>query len=66
MKMEGPWKIVVFGAIAIVGISGIVEAMPYARESLGDLAIDITVLAGAMGISVLIARFVRTKSSQGN
>jgi hypothetical protein len=56
MKMEGRWSIIVWLAIAVVGISGIIEALPHASESVSDLAIDAAILAAVIGISALLAR----------
>jgi len=56
MKMEGRWAIVVWVAIAVVGISGIIEALPQASESARDLAIDAAILALVMAVSALLAR----------
>jgi hypothetical protein len=56
MKMEGRWAIVVWVAIAVVGISGIVEALPKASESVHDLAIDAAILGLVMAVSALLAR----------
>ena len=56
MKMEGRWAIVVWVAIAVIGISGVIEAFPHASESVRDLAIDAAILAAVMGISALLAR----------
>jgi threonine/homoserine efflux transporter RhtA len=56
MKMEGRWAIVVWVAIAVVGISGIIEALPHASESARDLGIDAAILALVMAVSVLLAR----------
>jgi hypothetical protein len=55
MKMEGRWGFIVLAFIALVGISGIVEALPHASESVLDLAEDAGILAVAIGISVLLA-----------
>ncbi len=44
MKMEGRWGIVILVVIAVVGISGIIEALPHASRSVGDLAIDAAIL----------------------
>jgi len=56
MKMEGRWTVIVWAAIAVVGISGIIEALPHASESLRDLAIDAAILALVIAISALLAR----------
>ena len=64
MKMEGRWKVIVWAAIAIVGISGIIEALPHASESVGDLALDAGILMVVAGASVLIARKVKGRSPQ--
>jgi hypothetical protein len=56
MKMEGRRAIAIWAAIAILGISGIIEALPKARKSVQDLAIDAAILALAMGVSALLAR----------
>ena len=64
MKMEGRWKVIVWAAIAIVGISGIIEALPHASESVEDLAFDAGILVVVAGASVLIARKVKARSPQ--
>jgi hypothetical protein len=56
MKMEGRWAVVVWVAIAVIGISGIIEALPKASESARDLAIDAAILALVMAVSALLAR----------
>lgn len=56
MKFEGRTKILVFAIIAAVGVSGIVEALPHASESAGDLLIDAAILAAIVIVSVLLAR----------
>ena len=61
MKMEGRWAIIVWVAIAVVGISGIIEALPHTSESVSDLALDAIILAAVMGISALIARQIRAR-----
>jgi hypothetical protein len=65
MKMEGRWAVVVWVAIAAVGISGIIEALPHASESVRDLAIDAAILAAVMGISALLARRFGTRWKAG-
>jgi hypothetical protein len=56
MKMEGRWTVIVWVAIAVIGISGIIEALPHASESLRDLAIDAAILALVIAVSALLAR----------
>ena len=56
MKMEGRWGIVTLVVIAVVGISGIVEALPHASESVGDLAIDAAILALVIAVCLLLNR----------
>ena len=65
MKMEGRWAVIVWVAIAIVGISGIIEALPHASESVHDLAIDAAILAAAIGISAILARRFGTRGKAG-
>ena len=62
MKMEGRWGIVVLVVIAVVGISGIIEALPHASESVGDLAIDAAILALVIAISVALARLFGSRN----
>jgi tellurite resistance protein TehA-like permease len=57
MKFEGRTKILVFAIIAAVGISGLVEAIPHASESIGDLLFDAAIVAGIILISALFARW---------
>ena len=64
MKMEGRWAVIVWVVIAAVGISGIIEALPHASESVSDLAIDAVILAAVMAISVLITRQVRARRAR--
>ena len=61
MKFEGHWKFIVWAVIAVVGISGIIEALPHASESVADLAEDIAILALAVAVSVLLARKFGTR-----
>jgi putative Mn2+ efflux pump MntP len=56
MKKEGHWRIIVFAVIAVVGVSGIVQALPRASESVTDLAEDAAILALVIAVSVLLAR----------
>jgi hypothetical protein len=56
MKMEGRWTVVIWAMIAVIGISGIFEALPHASESVVDLAEDAGILAIAIAICVLLAR----------
>lgn len=56
MKMEGRWGILVLVVIAVVGISGIIEALPHTHESVGDLAIDAAILALVIAVCVLLNR----------
>jgi hypothetical protein len=65
MKMEGRWTVVVWVAIAVLGISGIIEALPHASESVSDLAIDAAIMAAVVGISALLARRFGTKGRAG-
>jgi hypothetical protein len=55
MKMEGRWAVIIWVAIAVVGISGIIEAWPHASESVSDLALDLAILAVVVGISAVLA-----------
>jgi hypothetical protein len=64
MKMEGRWAVIVWIAIAVVGISGIIEALPHASESYSDLALDAIILAAFMAISVLIARQIKARRAR--
>lgn len=61
MKMEGQWRIVVFVVIAVIGISGIIEALPHASESAMDLAEDAAILGLVIAVSVLLARRFGTR-----
>ena len=61
MKMGGRWTVIVWVAIAAVGSSGIVEAWPHATESVSDLALDVAILAAAIGISAVLARRFGTR-----
>jgi hypothetical protein len=65
MKMEGRWTVVIWVAIAVVGISGIVEALPHASESLQDIAIDAAILGLVVAVSALLARRFGTKGKTG-
>jgi hypothetical protein len=62
MKMEGRWAVIVWVAIAVVGISGVIEAWPHASESVSDLALDIGVIAAVVGISAILARRFGSRS----
>jgi hypothetical protein len=61
MKMEGHWKVIVWAVIAVVGISGIIEALPHASESAMDLAEDAAILALVIAVSALLARRFGTR-----
>lgn len=61
MKFEGHWKFFVWAVIAVVGISGIIEALPHASESVADLAEDAAILALAVAVSALLARKFGTR-----
>ena len=61
MKMEGRWTVVIWVAIAAIGVSGIVEALPHASESAQDLAIDAAILALVIAGSALLARRFGTR-----
>ena len=56
MKMEGRWAVIIWVAIAVLGISGIIEALPHASESVQDLAIDAAIVALVIAVSALLAR----------
>ena len=56
MKMEGRWGIVALVVIAVVGISGIIEALPHTHESISDLAIDAALLALVIAICLGLNR----------
>jgi hypothetical protein len=57
MKFEGRTKIIVIAIIAVVGISGIIESLPKARESVGDLLFDAAILAAVILVSLLLTHF---------
>ncbi len=65
MKMEGRWAVIVWVAIAVVGISGVIEAWPHASESVSDLAFDVAILAAVIGISAILARRFGTRGKAG-
>jgi hypothetical protein len=65
MKMEGRWAIVIWVAIAVVGISGVIEAWPHASESVSDVALDVAILAAIAGISAILARRFGTRWKAG-
>jgi hypothetical protein len=50
--------------LAILGVSGLIEALPRAHESTGDLLIDAGILALIIAVSVVFAniRAARRKS----
>ena len=56
MKMEGRWAVIIWVAIAVVGVSGVIEAWPHASESVSDLALDVAILAAVVAISAVLAR----------
>jgi hypothetical protein len=56
MRFEGRTKYLVIAIIAVVGISGIIEALPHAQESASDLLLDAGILALIILVSVLLAR----------
>jgi len=55
MKFPTGWRLVVLVLIAVIGIDGLIEAVPKASESTNDLLIDGAVLLGVVLISVLLA-----------
>jgi hypothetical protein len=59
MKLKGRWMIVAITLIAAIGVSGIIEALPHASETAGDILIDVSILAAVMALSVLAARRFR-------
>jgi drug/metabolite transporter (DMT)-like permease len=65
MKMEGRWAVIIWVAIAVVGISGVIEAWPHASESVSDLALDAAILAAVVGISAVLARRFGTRGKVG-
>jgi hypothetical protein len=65
MKMEGRWAVIVWVAIAVVGVSGVIEAWPHASESVSDLALDVAVLAAVIGVSAILARRFGTRGRAG-
>ena len=58
MKLEGQKRWLPLAIIAVVGISGIIEAWPQASESMTDLLIDAAILAGIVAVSILLARLL--------
>jgi hypothetical protein len=62
MKMEGRSGIVILVVIAVVGISGIIEALPHASESVSDLAIDAGILAFVVAICLVLSRLFGNRS----
>jgi flagellar biogenesis protein FliO len=62
MKMEGRWGIVILGVIAAIGISGIIEALPHASESVSDLAIDTAILALVIAVCLVLNRLFGKRS----
>jgi hypothetical protein len=64
MKFEGRTRILVFATIGVVGISGIIEALPHAHESAGDLLLDAGVLAGVIGASLLLTRIFGRRNTK--
>ncbi len=56
MKFEGRTKIIVIALIALVGVSGIIEALPKARESTMDLLQDAAMVTAIVLVSVLLTR----------
>lgn len=65
MKMEGRWAVIIWVAIAVVGISGVIEAWPHASETVSDLALDVAILAAVVGISAILARRFGTRGKVG-
>ncbi len=59
MQRLGNWRLVPGLVIAAIGISGLVEAWPQARESLSDLAIDAAILVAIVMASILLAGLFR-------
>jgi len=63
MKLEGRWRFLPLTLIAVVGLSGVIEALPHASESVNDLLIDAAILAIFVALSVLAARAVRNRKT---
>jgi len=60
MKSGLNWRYVVIAAIVVIGVSGIIEALPHAKESPRDLAIDAGILALIVALSALFANIRAT------
>ncbi len=52
------WRLLALVLIAVIGISGLIEALPHASETVSDLMIDAAIVVGAMLVSLLIARLL--------
>ena len=50
------WRYVLIVFLAVVGVNGIIEALPKTRETTRDLLIDGAILLAIIGISVVFAR----------
>jgi hypothetical protein len=63
MNQDSDWKRpAILSILAVIGISGVIEAWPHASESLSDIAIDGAILAVVLIASVLLARRFRSKA----
>jgi hypothetical protein len=61
MRLTGNWLYVVVIVFLAIGVSGVIEALPHASESAGDLLIDAALLALIVAGSILAARILKAR-----
>jgi hypothetical protein len=66
MSSRLPWRHLLIAFLVILGVSGLVEALPHARESMGDLLVDAGILVLVVAVSAVLAsiRASRRKSRE--
>lgn len=57
MKSRINWRTVLIAFLLVVGVNGVIEALPKTKETTGDILIDAAILAGIVGFVILVARY---------
>lgn len=58
------WRNLVIAFLIVLGVSGLIEALPHARESASDLLLDAGILILIVAVSALFA-YVRASRRKG-
>lgn len=63
MKSRLTWRNLLIAFLLLLGVSGVIEALPHASETTGDLLIDAGILVLIVAISAVLAnsRLARIK-----